>query len=263
MENKKKERIKKGLCAECGRPNDREFVNTCSRCARRRKVDNERLRLERIEQHKCTRCGKDTDGIHRTCEECRKKNRAIMKDTRDYIISQGLCVDCRKERAEDGKRFCLSCANKRNEMRKVYYAKHRQEIISKITNEDRRASYQECKAKGICTRCKHRKATLGHSTCLECRIKETRARRIRDAKKRDTVDYETCLEMNICTACRRNEATHGKVCDACYEKCMAKLKLARESWGDRKHYWVEDNALIFLPKSAQGTSNSPMQTIPH
>lgn len=238
-----KERLDNGLCVECGSPNDRADVSTvCSACYQKRKVRRDQLNAERVANHLCLKCGKPTDGIHKYCDACNAKNRVHMRETREFLIEQGICIDCRREKAVKGKVRCLLCADSRNEHRKKYYATHKKEILSKTDNAKRREKHKEYKAKGICTRCHVKKATPGYTTCADCRIKDTKARKLRDAKKRDTVDYETCLEMHICTACRVNAATHGKLCDTCYERAVNNL-------GDKRttanHFWMQDNTAMF------------------
>ena len=244
-QKKKKEKIKNGICLSCGKPNDRVDSTFCSKCTEKREARRERLRIERIAQQKCVRCGNDTDGIHRLCEECSAKNRQSAKEVREYYKSQGICVSCRMRKAVKGKTKCMVCAQDCNESRRKYYTAHKTEILNKVDNAKVRSRYAELKAQGICVRCHTKKARAGYTTCVECANKDNRRRRAAYRKARgDLPTYDEALEQGLCVECKKNNATHGKLCATCYDNAVRNLPKKRPR--GTEHYWIQDNRIAFL-----------------
>ena len=88
---------------------------------------------ERIEQHRCTRCGKRDERTlagRIACEECAAIQRARMyayvtenhdkvrareREKRAERLSKGMCLFCGRNPAQEGRQLCGACARKRSE----------------------------------------------------------------------------------------------------------------------------------------------------
>ena len=108
-------------------------------------------------------------------------------------------------------------------------------------NAKRRKDYADCKAKGICCRCKTAPALEGELWCSECKviIKDTE-RRYREnltprgrQNKRDNLNMwrwkrRIVLEvLGLCTRCEVNPVSKGyKMCD----DCRAFMRESNKKW---------------------------------
>jgi hypothetical protein len=90
----------------------------------------------------------------------------MEKDHTAYwkTVSQGICKDCKKAPALEGKRRCADCAEK--------------------MRQDSAARYARMKAKDICTYCRHRKAMPHRELCFGCFQKKARLDRYRREQKK-------------------------------------------------------------------------------
>lgn len=131
-----------------------------------------------IEQGLCPQCRKPNDRDGYYCSDCVKKQNARRKEDSAFYLSVGLCRVCGKNKIVPGKTYCDSCLLKvdalchRRYLDNPNYYKER----SKISNKKR---YDECKAQGICTRCRKRKAESGKVKCRICLDKDSLRHKLR------------------------------------------------------------------------------------
>ena len=134
------ERKAQGLCVRCGKTQAMDGLTYCAECA-------DYYREARAFYHNlgyCTVCHKERIyGSERICFSCREKaaekrkqdrllgkpwafteyNNALSRKRYAKSKEQGLCVRCRKRKAEDGRVKCRICANKEAEYRRLHRAK--------------------------------------------------------------------------------------------------------------------------------------------
>lgn len=128
-----KQRVAKGLCGACGKPNDRTDKTTCLACSQKRAKEILDERKYYIDNHVCPRCCKNSlYGSEKACVECRAKNAEQKaryreenrekylkqyseweKKHRAELEEQGLCKRCGKRKADDGYKTCSWCRAKR------------------------------------------------------------------------------------------------------------------------------------------------------
>lgn len=190
------ERKASNLCVLCGKPLDREGV-VCTACNSKRTAYGRELYKKLQAVGVCPRCGKNLlYGDEKSCVECRAKSAETMS----------------KIRATDVEKY--------NERQKAW----------------RKARYEKDKKNGICTRCRKRKADLGHTTCTFCR--ET-MRRARVKMPERTGRYE----QGLCFFCDNPVKPGYKVCEMHYQKNVKnvtceKANLARQKIKERSPQWI-------------------------
>lgn len=131
------------ICPACGKKKDREGYY-CSVC---NKKNNERKKKDREyfrKNHICVMCGKErVYGEQKTCFTCREKGRIsrskytdeqkekykkiALKHQKEYYkecVANGFCTQCKKRKADEGKRKCRLCLDKdaeRKRMERINY----------------------------------------------------------------------------------------------------------------------------------------------
>lgn len=82
---------------------------------------------------------------------------------RDYLYykQRNICVDCKKEKVNDGKTRCLKCREKSKAYNNSDFIKAKKKLI-----------YNELKAAGICVDCKKEKTEGGRVRCKPCAEKK-------------------------------------------------------------------------------------------
>ena len=124
-----------------------------------------------IDMGLCGQCGKVRDRNGWYCSVCLKKQNQRRKEDTIFFIEQGLCRICGKNAKRPGSTYCEDCSQ-----RQYIYNKNRFERNPEYVREHSRISnkkrYEECKAAGICTRCRKRKADYGKTKCKICLDKD-------------------------------------------------------------------------------------------
>ena len=123
------------------------------------------------EHHICVRCHhNEASKGHVTCLDCRDKEREVdrerkrkkladetpehkaerlrkMKERRERLKEQGICVWCGKHKVLSGKQQCLECYIKRKRINREYKSKKRNESRV-LSGTDTQGSSQRCGARG-------------------------------------------------------------------------------------------------------------------
>lgn len=187
------------LCVECGAPTNGD-KNLCVKCGSRQAEAKRKQRELRKEQGLCSRCGKPvTKGT--ICDECKEYHREV----RNTFAKYGLCTRCGKNPIFGDERTCPECRADRSVINAKYRALHREEINSR-ERELNKIRYKERKEQGICTRCGKNKASNGKFTCIPCREKNNKQKRLTYVKI--LVD-----RPNRCRYCNNDSAPGYKVCE--------------------------------------------------
>lgn len=126
-----------------------------------------RYRENLIEQGLCPQCKQPNDREGYYCSRCLKKHNERRKDDSEFYVTHGICRICGKHKSLPGITYCEECSQ-----RAYVYNKNRFERDPEYVREHNRISskkrYDECKAQGICTRCRKRKADYGKTKCKIC-----------------------------------------------------------------------------------------------
>lgn len=185
------------------------------------------LYRRRKENGLCVRCGKLNDGEYVCCDPCREKMNTYVKETRAWLKEHRICPRCRKNRLYGDENACPECNAEtyRNTM------KSRQtERYNEMHREWSKKTHHEAIAKGICTRCRSRKADYGFKTCARCRTRDAEKRRLRNAPK---IPMKDRAELGLCYWCMEPVKPGYKTCQRCYDRCVENSRKADRS----NHIW--------------------------
>ena len=133
------------------------------------------------------------------------------KETYHGYIKLGICPGCRQNMLFGDERSCPECKAK-------YYAYQMgvdKEHKNKIHKEWSRRTHAEMIKKGICTRCRKRKADGGFKTCGVCREKKNRKY---FEKNFGRPERSARPSMGICYFCNNPIKEGYKVCEYHYMK---------------------------------------------
>ena len=238
--------------------------------AARRAHDRERYRkctAERRAAGLCPKCGKSPPSSgRRLCESCAVKARAAgrARDARLRAAGQprrdrekaraggrrryrrqvverrerGLCTKCGAIPAEDGRRLCAACGEKRrqSERRRYHEARlagklyggksvSRKRKSARIASEKRRRLRRES---GLCSACGRRPPVEGVTRCEPCR----ESRRLTER-----ATYASRKSAGACTRCGDPAADGAWQCIRCAALEIESGQPERKNAASRRRYW--------------------------
>lgn len=167
-----------------------------------------RARVQKAkENNTCPQCNKPMDRKGFYCRECTDKKTIEIKKTRELRKELGLCPRCGKVELWGDEKVCLECSARdyENTMRT-----REKEHYNQVHREWSKRTHQEMIEKGICTRCRKRKADYGFKTCGVCRDK-TRKRYIPQNTRQERVS------KGLCFFCDNPTKKGYKVCEKHYQ----------------------------------------------
>ena len=132
-----------------------------------------------------------------------------IKTDKDTYKQLGICVVCKKRKAEPNSSSCLECLEK-DRKRKAEYRMHGHYNNEK-SNQLHRKLYASRKEQGICTRCGERKATNG-TVCLDCYVKRR--------KQNYGISRSERPSYGECYICGRVVLKGKRVCESCYHRLL-------------------------------------------
>lgn len=188
---------------------------------------DKRMYFRRKENGLCTECGKPRDNIYVMCDACRNKMRVNQNETRKWYQQNGICPRCKKEKLYGDEKQCLECNAKSYE--KVVKSRDR-DHYNETHREWSKRTHHEAISKGICTRCRKRKADHGYKTCGICRAKDAEKKRLRNV---DKITREEKAELGLCYWCMEPVKPGYKTCQRCYDRCVENSRKADRS----NHIW--------------------------
>lgn len=173
------------------------------------------------ERTKCIDCGKPLDRVGCRCVQCNKRKSERTRQERIFYKKIGVCPICRKVPIGSSESSCpecranesIQCNNRRNkseEARKRYNQEHKE--WAKLT-------YKQDVEKGICPRCRKRKADFGYLTCGICREKSRNSQRAKASTKK-----KTWIENGLCCFCGGKVKDGYKVCEKHYQMNVKKAR---------------------------------------
>jgi predicted amidophosphoribosyltransferase len=137
---RKRFRVKNGLCPKCGRPNNGSRV-LCEVCAGRQRKKYH----TRKDNGLCVVCGTPIDNGRTRCPNCLEKERNRSRELYRYDITHGICTRCHKFTAKPGRTKCEVClAYEAERLRKKRIDRKRTEGLQK----SQQAMYELRKADG-------------------------------------------------------------------------------------------------------------------
>ena len=176
---------KLGLCYDCGQ----KALSGRSRCSLclikskerwrkkeknpiKRKQEDIKRKIYRIENNICIRCGKSLDmGLDsNTCINCQTRDKHRRQSYKLDHKKQGLCVDCTRK-ALPGRIRCLQCLLSHN-------ARKENPEEKKIRKERKKKQKEFWKKMNLCYKCGSPlcEEDEGKKTCMNCRQHITRPR---------------------------------------------------------------------------------------
>lgn len=133
------------------------------------------------------------------------------KEVYHGYIKLGICPSCRQNMLFGDERSCPECKAKNY----AYQMSVDKEHKNKIHREWSKRTHAEMIEKGICTRCRKRKADYGLKTCGICRDKKNRRTLEKNYGKLDRKDR---VKMGICYFCNNPVEKGYKVCEYHHRK---------------------------------------------
>ena len=133
------------------------------------------------------------------------------KEVYHGYIKLGICPSCRQNMLFGDERSCPEC----KAINYAYQMGVDKEHKNKIHREWSKKTHAEMIEKGICNRCRKRKADGGFKTCTMCRDKKNRRYL---EKNFDKLDRSKRADMGICYFCDNPVESGYKVCEYHHRK---------------------------------------------
>lgn len=176
----------------------------------------------------CVRCRKEKAEPNRVmCKKCAEKERKRVAENREALRLMKICPRCGSNKLFGDEKMCIECREKMYE----YNLSHRgssNKNYNKIRKEN-----------GLCIKCGKRPPVQGKTKCSMCAANERiRSREYRMRKGID-IDRSERPSNGKCYFCGSKIAV-GKICDSCKKKITNNLP---PSTGN--DLWKRDNKIVF------------------
>ena len=180
----------------------------------------------------CTECGKNKAADGKVmCEECLENKRAEQRARRAQAKKFGVCPRCFKEKIYVGETCCPTCDEKRRKNADGYKEKNL---------ENQRKYYaqkiNDILERGLCRYCWARPATLGMTSCQICRERRKRY------KKKDGIDRFERTSYGLCATCGEPAMEGKKLCKKHYDLAVSHLPKKVDNNG---HIWGKDEHIRY------------------
>lgn len=158
----------------------------------------------------------------------------------EFYKSQGICVQCKQEKAAPNRVRCEVClvqnlSTQENRRKKGAY-KYSNTGYSKKLREKR-------KSEGLCIWCGKPLCSKSKCYCIDCRIKNQKNNNAR----KNGIERSERESYGLCYICGETAMEGKNTCKDCYERCRNNLQLANNSKStkDRRDAIRKQNRLIF------------------
>lgn len=151
-----------------------------------------------------------------------------------FYITLGICPCCQKNKIYGSERSCPECRAKASEIKNQKDKK----LINEQHREWSKRTHQEMIEKGICTRCRKRKADYKYKTCGICRNKTRNYKRIKYGKP----NREDRILDGLCYFCDNKIKPGYKVCEHHYQMNIDKANSNKAKEVRKK---LIENKLLF------------------
>ena len=166
----------------------------------------------------CIDCGNalDRDGVR--CVKCNTKHNKEGKADRKWYRENGICPRCRKNIILGTENVCPECSAYEYEITMNSRERLGKEHYNEVHKEWSKRTHHEMIERGICTRCRKRKADYGYKTCGICREKIRNYKRIKYGKP----DRSERYKHGLCYFCDNPIKDGYKVCEKHYQMNVEK-----------------------------------------
>lgn len=181
-------------------------------------IYQKRLLEKRKANGLCIDCGNVLDRNGVRCVKCNEKNNKESKEDRKWYRENGICPRCRKNIILGTENVCPECSAYAYEITMNSRERLGKEHYNKVHKEWSKRTHHEMIQKGICTRCRKRKADYGYKTCGICREKGRKYKRVKYGKP----DRSERCEQGLCYFCDNPIKDGYKVCEKHYKMNVEK-----------------------------------------
>lgn len=183
-------------------------------------IYQKRLLERRKESGLCIDCGNvlDRDGVR--CVKCNTKHNEKNKADRKWYIENGICPVCRDNFLFGDEKVCLECGASKYAEKMKSIERLGREHYNEVHREWSKRTHHEMIERGICTRCRKRKADYGYKTCGICRGKIRNYKRIKYGKP----DRSERYEQGLCYFCDNPIKGRYRVCEKHYQMNVEKAR---------------------------------------
>ena len=183
-------------------------------------IYQKRLLERRKESGLCIDCGTklDRDGVR--CVKCNTKNNEKNNADRKWYRENGICPRCRNNTIFGNENICPECSAEMYEINMNSRERLGREHYNEVHKEWSKRTPREMIERGICTRCRKRKADYGYKTCGICRKKIRNYKRIKYGKP----DRRERYKQGLCYFCDNPIKDGYKVCEKHYQMNVEKAR---------------------------------------
>ena len=201
-------------------------------------IYQKRLLEKRKTNGLCIDCGNvlDRDGVR--CVKCNEKNNKESKEDRKWYRENGICPRCRKNIILGTENVCPECSAYAYEITMNSRERLGKEHYNKVHKEWSKRTHHEMIQKGICTRCRKRKADYGYKTCGICREKGRKYKRVKYGKP----DRSERYKQGLCYFCDNPIKDGYKVCEKHYKMNVEK-SLSQKSKEARRE--LQESGILY------------------
>ena len=186
----------------------------------------------------CIDCGNvlDRDGVR--CVKCNEKNNKESKEDRKWYRENGICPRCRKNIILGTENVCAECSAYEYEVNMNSRERLGKEHYNEVHKEWSKRTHHEMIERGICTRCRKRKADYGYKTCGICRDKGRKYKRVKYGKP----DRSERYKHGLCYFCDNTIKDGYKVCEKHYQMNVEK-SLSQKSKEARRE--LQESGILY------------------
>lgn len=166
------------------------------------------------------------------------KDKINNKNNYEYYKKIGVCVRCKKNKAEEGKAQCRECLDARAEYALKRHYDGKAKYDKKKHSDYIKRKKQICDAFGICPYCMNREKYKGKE-CIECYTKRNRKYKEKSALK-EKLPKNLWGEFERCMMCGGEREDGHKLCAEHLEMARANAKKARSSINRDEHIWRKE-----------------------
>lgn len=151
----------------------------------------------------------------------------------DWYKSHGICPNCGRETAANGRVKCLVCLSDDAERAR----RRRAEGLASDTNEAHRRLYEMRKQNNICVSCGQRPPLNDRVRCGICLSK---ARAAQEKIRRKRGQPPECLYRNTegrCSTCGKPSLPGKRLCERCFENACRALDRGRQALMEKGYRW--------------------------
>ena len=201
-------------------------------------IYQKRLLEKRKANGLCIDCGTELDRDGVRCIKCNTKHNEESKADRKWYIENGICPRCMKNTLFGDENMCPECSAEMYEINMNSRERLGREHYNEVHKEWSKRTHHEMIERGICTRCRKRKADYGYKTCGICRGKIRNYKRMKYGKQ----DRSERYKQGLCYFCDNPIKDGYKVCEKHYQMNVEK-SLSQKAKEARRE--LKDSGILY------------------